>query len=87
MFIKSSLDRGRRRQRRRKNGVAYPYMGRARHIHVVFDVRVLHLNLSKEKPKMSEIEGLLDVSPNALQWRSQPDNLVMLCLFIRVRRP
>jgi hypothetical protein len=30
----------------RQNGVAYPYMGTTRHFHVVFDVRVLDLNLS-----------------------------------------
>ena len=42
----ADLDRGCGRQRRRKNGVAYPYMGIARHFHVVFDVHVLDLNLS-----------------------------------------
>jgi hypothetical protein len=31
----------------RQNGVAYPYMGTTHHFHVVFDVRVLDLNLSK----------------------------------------
>ena len=30
----------------RKTGVAYPYMDTTRHFHVVFDVRVLDLNLS-----------------------------------------
>ena len=40
----SSLDRGRGRQRRRKNGVAYPYIGTARHFHVVFDIRDLNLS-------------------------------------------
>jgi hypothetical protein len=29
-----------------RNGVSYPYMGTTRHFHVVFDVRVLDLNLS-----------------------------------------
>ena len=45
-------DRGRGRQRRRQNGVAYPYMGTARHFHVVFDVRVLDLNLSNKSTKL-----------------------------------
>ena len=30
----------------RQKGVAYPYMGTTLHFHVVFDVRVLNLNLS-----------------------------------------
>jgi hypothetical protein len=30
----------------RQNGVAYPYMGTIRHFHIVFDIRVLDLNLS-----------------------------------------
>ena len=49
----SLLDRFRSRTRTstttwkwRQNGVAYPYMGTTRHFHVVFDVRVLDLNLS-----------------------------------------
>ncbi len=40
-------DRGHRHQRRRQNGVAYPYMGStSRHFHIVFDVYVLDLSLS-----------------------------------------
>jgi hypothetical protein len=36
-----------------KNGVAYPYMGTTRHFHVVFDVRVLDLNLSNVSTEWS----------------------------------
>ena len=41
----ADLDRGRERQRRRQNGVAYPYVGTTRYFHVVFYVRVLDVNL------------------------------------------
>jgi hypothetical protein len=51
LIHQTDLDRGRGRQRRRENawrqnGVAYPYRDTTRHFHVVFDVRVLDLNLS-----------------------------------------
>ena len=46
MHIRQDLDRGRGRQIRRENGVLCPCTEMPRHFDVVFDVRVLDLNLS-----------------------------------------
>ena len=53
MFLDRFLDRGRRRQGRRKNGVAYQYMGTTRHFHVVFDVRVLDVKRPRPRRETS----------------------------------
>ena len=54
-YSRMIIDRFRLRMRASKtmwkwcqNRVAYPYMGTTRHFHIVFDVRVLYLNLPND---------------------------------------
>ena len=76
-----SLDRFRSRTRTsktrwkwRQNGAAYPYMGTTRHFHVVFDVRVLDLNLSIEPMTYERLTTLK--SSASLQFRVNEDFIV-----------